>query len=213
MLHGRRSGPPNSPVAFDTHFGWVLAGSTLDCSPNNHIVIHHTVCASGDELLRKFWAIEEGLASESSLTPEERKAVQHFDATHTLKPNGRFVVPLPKRKDVKPLGESRSQVLKQFLSLEHGLHAKHQFNKFSEVIQEYIGLGHAELVPADDLNKPPSEVFYLPMHTVYKAMSTNTKIRAVFNASTKTTSGSSLNDTPMVGPTVHSSLMDVLVRF
>ena len=85
---------------------------------------------------------------------------QHFDATHSRKPNGKFVVPLHKKEDVKPLGESRYQVLKQFLSLERSLHTKHHFDKFSEVIQEYIVLGHAELVPADDLNKPPSKVYY-----------------------------------------------------
>ena len=48
------------------------------------------------------------------------------------------------------------------------------------------------------------------MHAIYKATSTTTKIRAVFDASMKTTSGT----LPlMVGPTVHSSLMDVLIRF
>ena len=35
----------------------------------------------------------------------------------------------------------------------------------------------------------------------------------VFDASAKTDSGSSLNDQFLVGPTVHASLMDVLIRF
>ena len=32
LLHGQRIGPPNSPVAFETEFGWVLAGKTSLCS-------------------------------------------------------------------------------------------------------------------------------------------------------------------------------------
>ena len=28
VLQGRRTGPPNAPVAFVTKFGWVLAGKT-----------------------------------------------------------------------------------------------------------------------------------------------------------------------------------------
>lgn len=51
------------------------------------------------------------------------------------------------------------------------------------------------------------------MHTVRKDSSTTTKIRVVFDASMKTASGVSLNDTLMVGPTVHPSLDEVLIRF
>ena len=39
------------------------------------------------------------------------------------------------------------------------------------------------------------------------------QLPAVFNASAKTSTGVSLNDTLLVGPTVHSSLVDVLLRF
>ena len=46
-----------------------------------------------------------------------------------------------------------------------------------------------------------------------KNLSTTTKIRAVFDTSAKSSSGVSLNDTLLVGPTVHPSLVDVLLRF
>ena len=48
----------------------------------------------------------------------------------------------------------------------------------------------------------------MPIHVVYKEASTTTKVRAVFDASAKSSSGMSLNDTLMVGPTVHSQLVD-----
>ena len=51
------------------------------------------------------------------------------------------------------------------------------------------------------------------MHTVRKESSTTTKLRAVFDASAKSSTGTSLNDRLLVGPTVHSSLVDVLLRF
>ena len=72
---------------------------------------------------------------------------------------------------------------------------------------------HAEPVPVEDLQKAPKEVFYLPMHAVRKEHSTTTKIRAVFDASAKSASGTSLNDLLLVGPTVHPPLIDVLLRF
>uniref|UniRef100_A0A1X7VHG3 Reverse transcriptase domain-containing protein n=1 Tax=Amphimedon queenslandica TaxID=400682 RepID=A0A1X7VHG3_AMPQE len=51
------------------------------------------------------------------------------------------------------------------------------------------------------------------MHTVCKETSTTTKIRAVFDASAKSFTGVSLNDTLLVGPTVHPPLIDVRLRF
>ena len=80
-------------------------------------------------------------------------------------------------------------------------------------MQEYIDLDHVELVPFEDLNKPLHDVFYMPMHTVRKTTSTTNKLQVFFDASMKTSSGLSLNDVLMVGPTVHSVLVDVLIRF
>ena len=80
-------------------------------------------------------------------------------------------------------------------------------------MNDYRNLGHAKVVPHVDLNKPPSEVFYLPIHAVRKESSTITKVRVKFDASMKKTSCVSLNDTLMVGPTVYLSLVDVLIRF
>lgn len=55
MRDGRRTGPPGSPVAFETQFGWVLAGEVDSVARENHITSHHVVVKSGDDLLRQFW--------------------------------------------------------------------------------------------------------------------------------------------------------------
>ena len=44
-------------------------------------------------------------------------------------------------------------------------------------------------------------------------MCTTTKLRAVFDASVKSSTGVSLNDTLLVGPTVHPPLVYVLLRY
>ena len=51
------------------------------------------------------------------------------------------------------------------------------------------------------------------MHAVCKESSTTTKLRVVFDASAKSSTGVSLNDQLLVGPTVHAPLIDVLIRF
>ena len=134
--------------------------------------------------------------------------LNHFKTQHFRTEEGRFVVPLPKRPDAKRSGESRSQAARRFLSLEHSLLSKNRFQEFESVMREYMDLGHAELVPPADLEKPED---HLPMHAVYKSSSTTTKIRAIFDASAK--SDVSLNDILLVGPTMHPTLIDVLPRF
>ena len=46
-----------------------------------------------------------------------------------------------------------------------------------------------------------------------KESSTTAKLRVVFDASARTTTGYSLNDTLMVGPTLYPDTIDVLLRF
>ena len=211
LLQGRRQlGPYYSPVALEIMFGWVIAGG-VDMS--NHNVVHHVVSMSGDDILRKFWEIENHQPDDFTLTLDERFVVEHFKANHMRDENGVFIVPLPRIIDPPLLGESRSSAVRRYMSLERSLNSKGKLNEFHAVMEEYIELGHAELVPIADLQKPDTEIFYLPMHVVLKDSSTTTKVRAVFDASAKSSSGFSLNDTLLVGPTVHSSLIDVLLKF
>ena len=144
---------------------------------------------------------------------EECIVVEHIRDNHFRTHSGTFVVSLPKRAGSGALHESRAQAVKRFLSLKHSLTCKGQFGDADKVMREYLELGHAELVPISDVDKHVSKVFYLPMHIVYKSSSTTTKVRAVFDASAKSSTGISLNDTLLVGPTVHSQLLDVLIRF
>ena len=74
-------------------------------------------------------------------------------------------------------------------------------------------MNYAEPVPETYLHRPQGSVFYLPMHTVRKESSTTTKVRAVFDASAKSSNGTSLNDILLISLTIHSSLVDVLLRF
>ena len=95
--------------------------------------------------------------------------------------------------------------------MERSLHSKGKFPEVDTVIKEYLEMGHAPVSP--DLNKNPSDTYYMLVHVVYKQSSTTTKIRAVFDVSAMSGTCVSLNDTLQVRPTVHSSLLDVLIRF
>ena len=138
----------------------------------------------------------------------DKLALQHYNQHLKHEENGRFIVNLPFKPHKSTLGESRPLALRRFLSLERRLRRSDNAN----VVNEYLSSGHAERVPHNDLNKPSSDTFYLTHHAVYKDSATP-PLRVVFDGSMKTTSGISLNDKLLVGPTVYSPLNDVLIRF
>ncbi|KAH8250449.1 hypothetical protein KR032_000236, partial [Drosophila birchii] len=74
--------------------------------------------------------------------------------------------------------------------------------RYDSVIQEYIDLGHmTEVSPASS-----SATYYLPHHAVVKPESTTTKVRVVFNASSRSANGIILNDILFAGPVLQSDL-------
>ena len=169
--------------------------------------------SSTDDILLKFWEIEEAPIKNASLSLEERTVLRHFQDTYSRKSDGRFIVTLPKKPKAKATGESRTQAVRRFLTLERSLKAKGIFKEVDCIMKVYLDLEYSEPVPHDSIDKSVNEVFYMPMHVVFKESSNTTKIRPVFDASAKSTTGMSLNDILMVGPTVHPTLVDVLLRF
>lgn len=76
-------------------------------------------------------------------------------------------------------------------------------------MNEYESLGHMSKV--ENNSKPVS--YYLPHHGVFKEHNDTTKLRVVFDGSASTTSGVSLNNLQMVGPTIQQDLFSIILRF
>ena len=143
----------------NTEFGWVLAGGTHS---SNHDVVHHVMTISGDDLLQRFWEVEEHQPSDLALTLNEKFVVDHFTANHSRDKDGRFIVPLPRKINPPPLGESKFSAVWRYLSVERSLGSKGKSEEFHAVMEEYLKLSHAKFVPVADLQKPDNEMFYLP---------------------------------------------------
>ncbi|XP_012285519.1 uncharacterized protein LOC105702492 [Orussus abietinus] len=107
------------------------------------------------------------------------------------------------------LEESRERALKCFYALEEKLNRDSPLKKqYAAVIHEYLELGHLSI--ASDTTQPGS---YLPHHAVIKEHSLTTKLRVVFDGSAKSSSGISLNEALLIGPTIQDNLLTHLLRF
>ena len=70
LRQGRRTGPAGSPVVFATEFGWVLSGQAEPSSSAEHVTTHTSVAFNND-MLCKFWEIEDITTSDVALSLQE----------------------------------------------------------------------------------------------------------------------------------------------
>ncbi|XP_070075705.1 uncharacterized protein [Drosophila takahashii] len=82
--------------------------------------------------------------------------------------------------------------------------------QYSAFIREYLNLNHMSVVPRDSINLCK---YFLTHHCVFKEDSTTTKLRVVFDGSAKPSSGHSLNEVLMAGPTIQQKLFNTLLQF
>nr|XP_036216143.1 uncharacterized protein LOC118680467 [Bactrocera oleae] len=129
-----------------------------------------------------------------------------FNDTVTRTSDGRYQVQILFRPDAPALGESHQSAVRQFLQLERRLMndpcLREQYITF---MREYIALDHMEVSRETFIGKETG--YFIPHHAV------TTKFRVVFNASAKTSNGTSLNDTQFSGPQLHANIVDILNRF
>ena len=150
---------------------------------------------------------------EEQLTSDDQKALDQFDYTTTREDNGRVVVQLPRKSTASQLAESRPMAKQRFQHNERSVRRKGKLEEYEAQVRDYAERDHSEKIPIEDFAKPVAEHFYLPMHGVQKATSTTTKLRVVSDASAKTSTGVSLNDTHITGPSLYPELTTVLNQF
>jgi len=122
------------------------------------------------------------------------------------------MVQLPLKPSRPVIGLSLNSAVRRLKSMEKRLQEnQNYYEEYRKFMKEYEQLGHMTEITTDGENPPYT--YYIPHHYVLKQESTSTKFRVVFDASASTSTGVSLNDTMLVGPTIQDSLMSIVMRF
>lgn len=201
----------NEPAALNTIFGWVIFGNSPLSSFQSDVSINHITTSSLHADLQRFWELET-IPDQSSMTSEEDQCEQHFLSTHTRRSDGRYVVRLPfKNPPPISIGNSHAKALKCLEHLRRRLDKDVEISKeYDEFMRVYENLGHMERISK---TKQPLQCLYIPHHGVYKRNSESSQLRVVFNASSLTTSGQSLNDCLLAGPKLQNDLSSIILRW
>ncbi|XP_058840761.1 uncharacterized protein LOC131696228 [Topomyia yanbarensis] len=198
------------PTLQKTALGYVVAGKS---SSRQMTPVVCNVASVDDQLdahLQRFWEIE-GFEHGKALTKEEQLCEDHFQSTHSRASDGRYIVRYATRQEKLPLlGDTMSTAQRRFNSLERRFRADHVLHSnYSHFMNDYEQLGHMEEVEF----RAAKPQFILPHHAVHHPDSTTTKIRVVFDGSSKSSNHISLNDLLHTGPTVQPTLLSIVLNF
>ena len=198
------------PVLQKTRFGWVISGSL---GRTNVDTSHRFVgLCTESNCISRFWEVEE-VPNSRILSKEDQICETNFMSTHKRDHEGRFVVTAALKVSISMLGDSKAIAFKRSFNLERKLEKNPTLKQmYSSFIEEYIQMGHMSKL-SDMSLKSGETSYFLPHHAAMKEESTTTKLRVVFDGSCKTSSGISLNDLQLVGPTIQSDLLAILLRF
>ncbi|XP_036345831.1 uncharacterized protein LOC118755088 [Rhagoletis pomonella] len=214
ILSGLKKNILNTLLAQETVFGWIITGRTDTSNPGTNIVSYYSE-VSLDKQLSAFWELEE-IPKNKSLNEDDKYCEELYQKTTIRNNEGKYIVSLPFRKDFPgniSLGPSLKRACSQFYRNETRLAKDPVLQKeYNRVLAEYETLGHMSKItnpiPADS-----SDNYFLPHHAVIKAESTSTKVRVVFNASSPTANGNSLNDVLFPGPVLQADLPILILRW
>ncbi|XP_075150612.1 uncharacterized protein LOC142224708 [Haematobia irritans] len=217
-IDGIRKNVCGNTSAYNTVFGWVLSGPTKSQQVQaftTQVVVNDA--PSLDEILRRFWEIEE-IPFSHPPSEDDEYCEELYSKTTTRQKDGRYVVRLPFKKEFPDsmfLGSSRFIALGQLARIELTLSKNPDLQtQYNSVLDEYISLGHMEETSNQEIaSNGKYKTFYLPHHAVVRPEHKTTKVRIVFNASRKSKSGFSLNDVLLTGPTLQTDLIATVLNW
>lgn len=212
ILDGKISLGNGLPYIINTSLGWVVGGGVETQFPRR-VLSCHVICKDNDldTLVRAFWEIEEFNTRAPVHTEEEKQCEEHFLQNTIFDSNGRVQVRLPFNSSKTKLGSSIDIARRRLLCLEKRLSKdKNLRQMYCDFMDEYIRLGHMSPVSYDRLR---FSHYVIPHHPILRPQNSTTKLRVVFDASCRTSTNISLNETLMVGPTIQQDLITTILSF
>ncbi|GFV08101.1 uncharacterized protein TNCV_1047301 [Trichonephila clavipes] len=185
-------GPAGTPTAIPTKLGYILSVK-IYARPLKESIVNSSL----NDQLSELWKLEEVPKTNAKIQIPD-PCEEFFSKSAKRNNEGRYIVNLP-FKENNTLGESKEKAVQLLYALENKFHKNKQFkDNFLNFMSEYLALGHMREISQKRDDETPN--CYIPYHMVINEKSTTTKCRVVFNASSKTKNGKSLNDVLMTGP-------------
>ncbi|XP_031352551.1 uncharacterized protein LOC116177665 [Photinus pyralis] len=211
----------NGIVLQNTLFGYIVSGEIPAITKNKwcnlsvSLLTRKAQSKNMENLISNFWDTEKV----PEVFPEfenDQVACENSFKNSVVKLNNRFQVELPLKKDISELnlGDSFSVAYSRFINLEKRLKTNSDlFKQYKGFIDEYLQLGHAEVIDLSKCNLTDGSNYFMAHHPIIRSDKTTTKFRCVFDGSMKTKNNISLNQCMYNGEVVQKQLFDILISF
>jgi hypothetical protein len=211
-----------APTAYKTVFGWTMGGRTGEPITGRNFMGHFVEVEEDpmydlDDQVRQFWHIEakDVHLEHNVMSAEDRRGEEILNSTVRLV-DGHYEIGLMWKDEDPKLPDNKKIALQRLFALERRFKKEPKLaEEYHAVIgsaEEYIRLGHARLMTAEEAKERTNKTWYLPHHGVVSENSTTTKVRIVFDGAAEY-DGTSLNKKLLRGPNYLVSLIGVLLRF
>ena len=198
-----RVGKMGEPVAERTKFGWTILaqGKELDYSA---MFLAQTSQTDYEELCRL-----DALGLADKPENHQSEVYTEFRKQLACSEEGWYETGLPWWGNHPPLPSNYNGSLRRLSNLQHKLQQNGLTESYTEIIEKQKAEGIVEVADQE----PTGVVYYIPHKPVVKETAETTKVRIVYDASTKANNEApSLNQCLSPAPPLQNDLWNVLVR-
>ena len=220
---------PSGLLLLSSKLGYILTGKCNTAQPAKEVstLIAHTPvlqsgliptytacadsCVSSSPNLTDFWSLETiGIKDDPSPSPDDQIG-QDFENSVRFE-DGRYEVRWPWKDNDTDLPENFGLAFGRLKSLSRRFQQDPALlQRYDSVINDQLKKGIIELAPS---TPPQPPIHYLPHQPVITPQKSTTKLRVVYDASSKTRkTDKSLNDCLHRGPVLLPDLCGLLIRF
>ena len=210
----------DGPTAHSTKLGWVLSGCVTsavatETSQNVNYVSSHVLQVQigsenqhTDDIVQSLWDYESiGIRK---LNTVHESFIQNIEVE-----DNRYCVTLPCKENHELLPDNYELSLSRLQSLLKRLRSDPEmYKEYDDIIRDQEKKGIIERVESLSETGKVGKIHYLPHQPVKRQDALTTKLRVVFDASSKgNLSLPSLNECVYVGPSMVPAIVDILLRF
>ena len=195
------TGKPGEPTADETVFGWTVHGEE---SKANQSYFTRTTSEDYEQL----YSLDVlGVEEHKEFDQEEVK--KEFLERIQRKKDGRYRVRMPWIEGRYPVSDNQIQSRARLNSLFRRMTPMVR-GSYNKIIEEQLAMGIIEKVPGKPTGK---RVFYMPHKPVVREGAASTKVKMVFDASSKPSKEAySINECINPGPALRPQLWDIMIR-
>ncbi|GFQ86184.1 integrase catalytic domain-containing protein [Trichonephila clavata] len=167
----------------------------------------------GFDRVRNLWSLETiGINPDDEVPLSDKELLKSFEQ-NTVYTNKRYETRLLWKEDSRELKSNYEIAKRRLFGLSKTFEKNEElYLKYDEIIKEHLRDGMIERVNMN-LDQNINTGYFLPHHAIVREQKDSTKVRIVFDASSKGKGALSLNDCLESGPNLNPDLLKILLRF